>query len=375
MINKEGKIKQSSIFEKEVEEEKNDEVIRIDKPYDPKLVDISPQTLTIINIIRRLKEDAIDLSPNFQRKADLWNSQKQSLLIESILIRIPLPAFYFYGGNNDKWQVIDGLQRLSVFRNFIVLQTLKLTGLEYLNQFEGCFFKDLPDHYQRQIEETNIMAYIMKSGTSDVKYNIFKRINTGGIILNSQEIRNALNQGTPADFVAELASIDIFKQVTKLSDQRMQDREFITRFITFYLNNPEEYKPDLDTFMSNSMGKLNDLSQQEFDIIRGNFTTSMFLAKIIFDKWAFRKVYDKKAKKLYPINKALFEVWSILLSKLSDSERQKILTKKEEIFNDYIKLINEDADFVGAITSQTDNKNKIIYRFSTIEKLLKNRLL
>ena len=374
ITNKTQALSKKFLFEKDVEKEKNEEVIRIDKPYDPKLVDITPQTLTLSNIIRRLKEDAIDLSPNFQRQAGLWNPQRQSLLIESILIRIPLHAFYFDGADSNNWQVIDGLQRLSVLKNFIVLKTLRLTGLEYLNQFEAFSFDELPAHYQRQIEETNIMAYIMKSGTSDVKYNIFKRINTGGVALNQQEIRNALNQGIPADFVAELASSDIFKQVTRLSDQRMLDREFVTRFITFYLYKPEDYKPELDIFMSNAMGKLNYLSQQELNIIKQNFSASMNLASVVFDKWAFRKVFDKKVKKLYPINKALFEVWSILFAKLSDEERQIILGKKEDIFDDYIKLINEDPKFLGAITSQTDNKNKIIYRFYAIEQLIKNRL-
>jgi hypothetical protein len=354
------------------EPEENYEVI--EKPYDPQLIDIRPQTLTLVNIIRRLREDAIDLYPDFQRSADLWSLQKQSLLIESILIRIPLPAFYFDGANNNKWQVIDGLQRLCAIKNFIVSQTLKLTGLEYLSQFEECLFSDLPPSFQRQIEETNIMAYIINSGTPDVKYNIFKRINTGGIVLNPQEIRNALNQGVPSNFIAELASTDSFKQVTKLSAQRMQDKEFVTRFITFYLNKPEEYRPDLDTFMSNAMGKLNDISQNERDLIKQNFVASMYLANEIFGKWAFRKVYNKNEKRIYPINKALFEIWSISLAKLSDVQRQIIARAKEDVFNDYVRLINEDSDFVGAITSQTDNRNKIIYRFSKINQLIKNIL-
>jgi 3-methyladenine DNA glycosylase AlkC len=355
----------------QVEPEENNEAI--EKPYDPQLIDIRPQTLALFNIIRRLREDAIDLYPDFQRSANLWTPRQQSLLIESILIRIPLPAFYFDGTNN-RWQVIDGLQRLCTIKNFVVLQTLKLTNLEYLNQFEGCSFAKLPQHLQRQIEETNIMAYIMNLGAPDVKYNIFKRINTGGVILNPQEIRNALNQGVPVDFVAELASTDSFKQVAKISTKRMQDREFVTRFITFYLNKPEEYKPDLDVFMSNAMGKLAALSEEERYVIKQNFIESMCLASEIFGKWAFRKVYDKNEKRLYPLNKALFEVWSILLAKLSDTERQIIQKVKENIFNDYIKLINKDSNFVGAITSQTGNKGKIIYRFSKIEQLLKNRL-
>jgi hypothetical protein len=353
-------------------EENNNEVI--EKPYDSKLVDIRQQTLALINIIRRLREDVIVLSPDFQRNANLWNVQKQSRLLESILIRIPLPAFYFDGVDNSKWQVIDGLQRLCAIKNFVVVQTLKLTGLEYLKQIEGFSFSELPLSFQRQIEETNIMAYIMNSGTPEIKYNIFKRINTGGVTLNSQEIRNVLNQGIPTDFVSELASLKVFKQAAVLSTKRMLDEDFVTRFITFYLKRPADYRPDLDTFMLNAMDELRTRSQEERNVIKQNFVTSMSLAKDIFGKWAFRKVYDKTARKLYPLNKALFEVWGVLLAKLSDTERQTIKTVKDAVFDDYIHLINEDAEFVGAISSQTDNKNKIIYRFSAIEQLLKNRL-
>jgi hypothetical protein len=374
-IETEDALAQNSLFENEqacVEPEENNEII--ERPYDPQSIDIRPQTLALVNIIRRLQEDAIDLYPDFQRSADLWDDQKQSLLIESILIRIPLPAFYFDGADNNKWQIIDGLQRLCAIKNFAVTQSLKLTGLEYLNQFEGYLFKELPASFQRQIEETNIIAYIMISGSSSVKYNIFKRINTGGLILNPQEIRNALNQGIPANFVAELAACISFRQVTKLSDKRMQDKEFVTRFITFYLNRPEEYKPDLDTFMSNAMSKLNTLSEEQMDNIKRNFDESMFLAKDIFGKRAFRKVFDKTEIRQYPLNKALFEVWSILLAKLSDSDREKIREAKDAVFDDYVSIMNSDTNFVGAVTSQTDNKNKIIYRFSKIEELLKNRL-
>jgi hypothetical protein len=285
-----------------------------------------------------------------------------------------LPAFYFDGRDNKKWQVIDGLQRLCAIKNFAVEQTLRLTGLEYLSRFEGFSYNELPVSSQMQIEETNIMAYIMNSGTPDVKYNIFKRINTGGVVFNPQEIRNALNQGIPADFIAELASTDCFRQITHTTPKRMQDREFVTRFITFYLNEPEEYRPDLDTFMSAAMGKLNDLTQKERNVIKQNFIASMLLSDEVFGKWAFRKVYDKNAKKPYPVNKALFEVWSILLAKLSDTERQTIKNVKEIVFHDYISLINNDEKFVAAITSQTDNKTKIIYRFSKIEQLLKSKL-
>ncbi|MCL2103926.1 MAG: DUF262 domain-containing protein [Kiritimatiellaeota bacterium] len=353
-----------------------EELDSIEKPYDPKAIDIRQKTIALYNIIKRLREGEIDLHPDFQRNANLWEAAKQSRLIESILIRIPLPVFYFDGVNDNKWQVIDGLQRLCAINNFVVAGTLRLTGLEYLKQFENSLFVELPRIYQRQIEEAEIITYIMTSETPDVKYNIFKRINTGGITLNPQEIRNALNQGVPADFIKELANSDAFGKATdwRIKPRRMADREYVTRFITFYLNKPDDYRPALDPFMSNAMSSLNHLSPEEREVIKRNFISAMDLAKTIFGRRAFRKVFDKNNQKLNPINKALFEVWSVALAKLSDAERQMIQDQKETIFDDAVQLMRTDPSFVDAITSQTANKNKVVERFSKVDQLLRKRL-
>lgn len=332
--------------------------------------------MSLDNIIKRLREGEIDMAPDFQRQGNLWSPEKQSLLIESILIKLPLPAFYFDGSDDNKWLVVDGLQRLSAIKNFVVDKTMALSGLEFLEKLEGAKFNDLPRAYQRQIEEAEIMAYIINPGTpEDVKFNIFKRINTGGLVLAAQEIRHALNQGIPAEFVAKLAELPEFKQATGgvIATDRMLDREFVTRFIAFYINSPADYKPDLDTFMSKSMGQLKYKTEEELASIRSNFTEAMKLASAIFSRWAFRKVYDKKARRK-PINKALFEVWSVELSKLSNEERTLALKRKQEIFDGFVKLMNLDESFCSAITSSTGDKNRIRYRFSKIEELLKQQL-
>ena len=244
-----------------VEDETNieNENILMEDPFNPQDIDIKTKPMSLDNIIKRLREEEIDLAPDFQRQGNLWPTEKQSQLIESILIKLPLPAFYFDGSDDNKWLVVDGLQRLSAIKNFVVDKTMALSGLEFLKKLEGFKFEDLPRAYQRQIEEAEIMAYIINPGTpEDVKFNIFKRINTGGLVLAAQEIRHALNQGVPAKFVAELANLHEFKQATGwvIATDRMLDREFVTRFIAFYINSPADYKPDLDTFMSKSMGQL-----------------------------------------------------------------------------------------------------------------------
>lgn len=359
-----------------VENDTDDDKIVMDNPFNPKDIDIKTKTMSMDNIIKRLKENEIDLAPDFQRNMNLWDDEKQSRLIESLLIKFPLPAFYFDGSDDNKWLVVDGLQRLSAIKNFVVDQTLRLTGLEFLEKLNGHTFAELPRTFQRQIEEAEIISYVINPGTpEDVKFNIFKRINTGGLVLEPQEIRHALNQGIPARFVAELAQLDEFKRATGyvISSKRMLDREFVTRFISFYINDPNDYKPDLDTFMTKSMGQIKHLSEKERDEIKRNFSEAMKCVMAIFGKWAFRKVYDITEKRR-PINKALFEVWSVMLARLNDSQRHAIINNKELVFERFIILMNMDNFFVSSITSSTGDKSRIKYRFSEIENLLKESL-
>jgi hypothetical protein len=364
--------------EPEVEYEDLSSGVLMEKPFNPAKIDITTKHLTIDLLIKRLKAEPIeiDLSPAFQRNSDLWDEKKQSQLIESLLIKFPLPAFYFDGSDNNKWLVVDGLQRLSSLRNFVVLKRLRLKGLEFLNKLEGLGFDELPRNLQRQIEEAQITAYIINPGTPDeVKFNIFKRINTGGLILNSQEIRHALNQGIPAVFVADLADLSEFKEATDgaLSPNRMLDREFVTRFIAFYLYPHTEYVPDLDTYMNRAMSDIKKLSEAKREEIKSDFIQSMKLAKILFNNWAFRKS-DKYPEKRKPINKALFEVWSVSLAKLSDYDREKLIARKDLVFEKSLDLIKNDSNFFASITTSTGNKSSVNYRFTMIELLIKETL-
>jgi len=352
--------------------------VLMERPFNPAQIDISTKTPTVDLLIKRLKADPpeIDLYPDFQRKDDLWDAGKQSRLIESMLIKFPLPAFYFDGTDNNKWLVVDGLQRLSAIRNFIINKSLTLTGLEFLKKLEGDGFDDLSRTLQRQIEETQVTAYIINPGTPDeVKFNIFRRVNTGGLIMEPQEIRHAMNQGIPAIYVKELAKMQEFIQATQgaINPSRMLDREFVTRFVSFYMNDYRNYVPDLDTFMNSSMSEIKKLSENERKKIKQDFQASMLLCKSIFGNWAFRKS-DKYPEKRKPINKALFEVWSVSLAKLNENQRNQILLKKDILFDKSIKLVKEDSTFFNSITTSTGNKLSVIYRFSSIERIIQETL-
>jgi hypothetical protein len=349
----------------------------MERPFNPALIDISTKNPTIDLLVKRLKSTPteIDLYPDFQRKDDLWDARKQSRLIESLLIKFPLPAFYFDGTDDNKWLVVDGLQRLSAIRNFMINKSLRLTGLEFLNKIEGQGFDELPRNLQRQIEETQITAYVINPGTpEEVKFNIFRRVNTGGLIMEPQEIRHAMNQGIPAKFVEELASLKEFQEATgTINPERMLDREFVTRFLAFRIKPVSEYKPDLDTYMNLKMGELKYLSEFERQELKNSFVSSMKLAKTVFGDWAFRKVFELKERRR-PINKSLFEVWSAELSRLNEKERESLIERGEILFINFIELMRTDEKFIASITSATGDKTRVIYRYSKIDEVIKNTL-
>lgn len=346
----------------------------VNHTFNPLLVNIDNRLINIDLIIKRLKQQPpeIDLYPEFQRKDDLWTPTDQSRLIESILIRFPLPAFYFDGSNPKRWLVVDGLQRLSSIRNFVLLKSLKLRNLEFLTQLNGLGYDELDRDLQRIIEETQISAYIINPGTpEDVKFNIFKRINTGGLVLESQEIRHALFQGKPAKFIAELANLDEFKKATDYSikSQRMLDRDFVNRFVAFYLLGYKNYVPDLDSFMTKGMAQINELSSNQLDNIRIAFKNSMNINYEIFRKNCFRKI-DLSIPRRKPLNKALFDVFSVLFANLEDKGVEQILKSKDKLVDEYITILQNDIVFQSSISTSTSDKNRVTYRFDKISSLI-----
>ena len=365
--------KDEFLEENQVEQEEQGSDI-ITMPFNPTMIRIRRDPFTLGQLIDKMQYKEIKFDTPFQRKAGLWDAMKQSRLIESILLRLPLPAFYFDETDENKqiWNVIDGLQRCSVFQNFIVDKKMTLVDLEFLGkQYNGSTYSDLPRELQRRIMQTALTVYVIESGTpEEVKFNIFKRINTGGLILTPQEIRHAMNQGVAADFVAELAQYDEFLKATChiIKKDRMEDRDFITRFIAFYLQGYLSYQPDLDSFMTKGMSLIKKLSDDKLDEIRENFKRAMNTAWEIFGNDAFRKrmSVDDKRK---PINKALFEVLSVSLAKLTDQQCDKLIKKKKS-FKQYFIELNHDTKFRYSLSSGTGQKDSVILRFTRIGDMI-----
>lgn len=331
----------------------------------PADVNISQKTINVYNLMERLENDEIDLMPGFQRRGNLWSLEKQSQLIESLMLKIPIPAFYFDVADENKWVVIDGLQRLSAFRNFLVGVKCdkngkdvrikeKLVGLQYLRDLNGFTLDELPRQYARRIKETALIAFTVEKGTPDgVVFNIFQRINTGGVELNDQEIRQALYQGPATELIQLLAESEAFLLATQgaISPERMADREYVTRFLAFtLLDYRTEYKGNIDDFLIKAMRLLNACNQERLDEIREDFSSVMETCHRIFGKYAFRR-YDIMADwRRGPLNKAIFEMWSVCLHELPREQRSQLEAQAEAIRNGFGNLL-KDPKFVADLRS------------------------
>lgn len=357
----------------------------LEHPFNPAYINIRTLTPSLDTLIDRMAQDppeiALDTESYFQRRPNLWSAEQKSRLIESILIRFPLPAFYFDGSDHRRWLVVDGLQRLSSIYHFVLdkKNPLRLTGLEFLTQLEGKTYDDLERDLKRLIRETQVVVYIINPGTpADVKFNIFKRINTGGLVLTPQEIRHALFQGTPARFIAELAEMPEFKEATTYSikSDRMLDRDFANRFLAFYLLGYEKYQPDLDTFMSRAMAQTQNMSEGELQKIKDDFAASMRLNYEVFGEHAFRKVPTNSNERRKPLNKALFEVFSVLFAHLTPEERTQLKKHKRAFKKAFAHLLHHDDgnQFFWAITSATGDRNRVHYRFARVQELIQRFL-
>lgn len=236
-------------------------------PFDPSTIDVITQVRTVDLLLARLREGELDLSPDFQRRANIWDENRKSSLIESMLLRIPIPSLYVSEDKEGNYTVVDGLQRLCAIAHFVdttalnkavkaKLNPLRLTGLQSFD-FKNKPFAELPRPLQRRINETELTLHVIRASTpGDVKFNIFSRINQGGLPLTAQEIRNAIFKGDWRKKVREFAESKAFATATehKINGERMQDMELVLRFIahyTFQKDRPDDQ--NLDEFLNETV--------------------------------------------------------------------------------------------------------------------------
>ena len=378
-------------------------------PFDPEDISIDKKPMVMDAIIRRFKQGTIIMHPDFQRE-EVWSKETKSRLIESLLLRIPITMFYVSADEEGKLTVVDGLQRLSAIRDFVLKEEFKptntkglgdgmrLQGLEFLIQYEGMTFNELPINMQNRINETEFTFTIINPGTpEEVKRNIFKRINTGGEGLKPQEIRNALYAGKATELLKNLATSPAFIKATTSSvrSNRMESYEVVLRGIAFILRDADSYPKNgnMDKFLGDTMVILNSypefsdreilrlekmegldlgsIKNDRIDNLEEIFKLSMRRAKSLFGTHAFRKSYGDKRRS--PINKALFELWCSTLAVMDDNDFNK-LRSNSQFMEEYNKLL-DDEKFNIYISRDSWKPTSVRKRYEIINDLIRNYTL
>ena len=349
---------------------------QITDPFDPEQIKIRTVYVLIEQLVTRIKYKEIDLTPDFQRLRGIWNSERKSRLIESLLLRIPIPVFYVAAQENDDWSVVDGLQRMSTIVDFINGE-FGLEKLQYLTSFDKLKHEKLPRPMQRRISETQLIVNVIEPGTPpEVMFNIFLRINTGGMTLNGQEIRHAMHRGPVREYLQRLAESQSFLRATvhSVKPTRMADRECVLRFLAFYLSSVDQYTSnDLDKHLSTAMKTVNTMSDSQRSEVERNFDKAMTAAYNIFGGDAFRKrstpEHNRRA-----VSRALFEVWSVHLAQLDQGQIDAVVSDREKVKEKFMQLINIDGDFDRAISYGTGLPQRVHKRFDAVGELLKEIL-
>ncbi|MBF0108650.1 MAG: DUF262 domain-containing protein [Magnetococcales bacterium] len=347
------------------------------KPYDPNKIRVDSKPYSIRQILDMIDQGEMDIAPDFQRRR-VWQKDQQSLLIESILLRIPLPVFYCSADGEGLLQVVDGVQRLSTIRSFRKNE-FALDRLEYLqHELQGKYFSELEKSlWSRRFMSTTLAVNVIDPQTPDqVKFDIFRRLNTGGTPLNPQEIRHCISKPRTREFLAKLCSHETFHKVTrsKLKDHvRMVDREVVLRHCAFRgLENISDYShmngiDDLLTRTVHDLGNPSKVPDRRLDELERGFSFAMEQALQLFgEDHAFRKWYTH-SDEIHPFNRALFDVWSVMLTRVNATWLKK---HTAQVVKDARRLMTDDDNFISAITSGTGKYSQIQERFTKVQKLL-----
>jgi hypothetical protein len=335
-----------------------------DYPIDTVL--IRNENRTVYDVLRRIEKGSFIMNPDFQRDF-IWPEDKQSKLIESVMMRIPLPVFYLAEDEDGRLIVVDGLQRLSTFQRFKKNKlSLKLPDQKELNKKK---FRDLSPKLQNRIEDCNLILYVIDVKVPErARLDIFERVNAG-VPLTRQQMRNCLYMGKATKFLSEQAKLTLFKETTgnSLKVASMRDREFINRFCAFQLLPMSEYKSDMDNFLAKCLTKMNSLSHEDLDKLSDQLKLSLQNNKKVFGIHSFRKSANSgRFASRTIINASLWDVFSTGFSRYS---RKLIESKIKEVKNGFSDLMEDDR-FIQSITIGTNDKRRVKFRFESVKNML-----
>lgn len=343
---------------------------RFSKAQDSLVIQQSDFSLSAI--LQMVDGKAIDIAPHYQRR-DRWTVDKQSSLIESFLLNVPVPPVYLSEDDYGTYSVIDGKQRITAICDFLS-NKLKLKDLVEFPDLNGSTFDDLPLQLKNALTVRPYIRIItlLKQSDSELKYEVFLRLNTGGEKLKPQEIRNVAYSGSLNDLLFKLSGNSFLKSNLKITSEKstafrnMDDVEHVLRFFTI-----SECWNDMRGALAHEMDDF--MARHRHDKVQN--LESLFLKAIngcenIWGDYAFKKPVGNGWRE--QLISPLYDAQMVAVSLLDDQKITYLSSKHTEVVQATQTLYENDSNFVKSISQSTNNASSVNKRVSAIFNMLNN---
>lgn len=354
------------IDEKELEEDTES----LEKKYDKAQRELVTQTVdfNIKNLADMVSAKQIDTNPKYQRRLR-WDEERQSKLIESFLLNVPIPPLFLAEEKYGKYAVIDGQQRLRALSAFFS-DRLTLSGLKVFPEINDQRFSDLPNELQTilSLRPTQRCVIILRQSHPEIKFEVFERLNTGGVKLNAQEIRNSAFRGPLNDLILDLSENALFRKLLKIKMpkssklvQHMRDCELILRFLALK-DTWREFPGSLKSTLNGFMETHQNADELYISKLRDDFLVTLETVSKAFGDNVFRRYEPAREDWGKQVLASVFDAQMCACYSLKNDIGQN----RTKIIKNFKALFSKDPTFLEAIGAGTNQKSKIIYRVQKI---------
>lgn len=316
-----------------------------------------------------VSSEQIDVKPQYQRRLR-WDEGRQSKLIESFLMNVPIPPIFLAETAWGKFAVIDGQQRLRAIHGFFNNE-FKLSGIEMFSDIEGKYFKDLPSELRSilLLRPSMRCTIILRQSSSQLKFEVFERLNTGSVPLNLQEIRNSAYRGPLNDLIIELSSSQLFLDALNIKDplksdlvQKMRDCELVLRFFALK-DNWEDFSGSMKSTLNNYMETNEKLNPSKLAGLKRDFLDTLQMVVSVYGANSFRRWLVNKDQWNNKVMAAMFDAQMIGFYKQEIKDPAVVLDKS-------IQAFKNDKQFDASIDKGTNAKKSLVYRISKVREIL-----
>lgn len=356
-------------FETPLEEE----VESLDLSKSSRNIYTEPADAEIDSLYNKFNKGKLIVQPDFQREY-VWDGKRASRLIESAILRIPIPIIYISEEPDNKEYVIDGQQRLTSFFSFLSGKfpdgkEFKLSGLQVFTELNGKSYKDLSDTYQDMISYFKLRTVTVKRESDEnLKFEIFERLNTGAVPLNDQELRNCIYRGPYNDLIHELSRDPDFIYILGLAqpDKRRKDVELVLRFCAFHNATYLNYKPPMKSFLNKEASTRRNIYLEDAKDIRVAFKNACQITRSMFGTHAFKRFHkgtDVDKNGYWEQKKFNASIFDVIMYSFAREDKNLIFGKMDAIREAFIYLMTDNQEFIESIELSTSSIQAITKRF------------